>query len=143
MTHDDERFTAGAIHRLAAAGRPAGDAPFGSLLVGPDGSVLAQDHNTVLTDGDICAHPGAETGPMGGSRELDAATAAATTMYTSCQLCGMCTVAIERLPSVASCSRCPTSSLTTSNCSVYFPARAPGRPRIALDEAARGVEDYC
>ncbi|MGH3647881.1 MAG: deaminase [Micromonosporaceae bacterium] len=30
------------------------------------------------------------------ARELDPDTAAATTMYTSCQPCGMCAVAIER-----------------------------------------------
>ncbi|GII57636.1 tRNA-specific adenosine deaminase [Planotetraspora thailandica] len=94
MTHDDEKFLRRAI-RLAADSRAAGDAPFGSLLVGPDGTVLAEDHNTVLSDGDISAHPELKLARWA-ARELDPATAAATTMYTSCQPCGMCAGAIER-----------------------------------------------
>jgi tRNA(Arg) A34 adenosine deaminase TadA len=94
MTDDDERFLRRAVE-LAAAGRAAGDAPFGSLLVGPDGAVLAEDHNTVLSDGDISAHPELKLARWA-ARELDPATAAATTMYTSCQPCGMCTGAIDR-----------------------------------------------
>jgi tRNA(Arg) A34 adenosine deaminase TadA len=80
---------------LAAAGRAAGDAPFGSLLVGPDGTVLAEEHNTVLSDNDISAHPELKLAKWA-ARELDPSTAAATTMYTSCQPCGMCTGAIDR-----------------------------------------------
>ncbi len=94
MTHDDDQFLRRAIE-LAAAGRAGGDAPFGSLLVGPDGSVLAEDHNTVRSDDDISAHPELKLARWA-ARELDADTAAGTTMYTSCQPCGMCTGAIER-----------------------------------------------
>jgi tRNA(Arg) A34 adenosine deaminase TadA len=94
MTADDEHFLRRAID-LAAMGRAAGDAPFGSLLVGPDGAVLAEDHNTVLTDGDITAHPELKLARWA-ARELDPSAAAATTMYTSCQPCGMCTGAIDR-----------------------------------------------
>jgi len=49
MTHDDEQFLRMAI-ALAAEAREAGELPFGSLLVGPDGTVLAEEHNTVLTE---------------------------------------------------------------------------------------------
>jgi tRNA(Arg) A34 adenosine deaminase TadA len=91
---DDERFLRRAIE-LAGIGRAAGDAPFGSLLVGPDGSVLKEDHNTVLSDGDITAHPELKLARWA-ARELDPATAAASTMYTSCQPCGMCAGAIDR-----------------------------------------------
>jgi len=94
VTQDDERFLRQAIG-LAAAGRAAGDAPFGSLLVGPDGSVLAEAHNTVRSDSDITAHPELKLARWA-ARELDPAAAAGTTMYTSCQPCGMCTGAIER-----------------------------------------------
>jgi tRNA(Arg) A34 adenosine deaminase TadA len=94
MTGDDERFLRRAVE-LAAAGRAAGDAPFGSLLVGPAGAVLAEDHNTVLSDGDISAHPELKLARWA-ARELDPATAAATTLYTSCQPCGMCAGAIDR-----------------------------------------------
>jgi tRNA(Arg) A34 adenosine deaminase TadA len=94
MTADEERFLRRAV-ALAAAGRAAGDAPFGSLLVGPDGTVLAEEHNTVLSDNDISAHPELKLARWA-ARELDPSTAAATTMYTSCQPCGMCTGAIDR-----------------------------------------------
>ena len=56
MTPQDERHLRRAI-QLAAEGRAAGDAPFGSLLAGPDGTVFAEDRNTVLRAGDITAHP--------------------------------------------------------------------------------------
>ncbi len=94
MTPDDERFLRRALE-LAASARAGGEAPFGSLLVGADGAVLAEDHNTVLGDRDISAHPELKLA-VWAARELDAETAAATTMYTSCQPCGMCAGAIER-----------------------------------------------
>jgi tRNA(Arg) A34 adenosine deaminase TadA len=94
MTPDDERFLRRAIE-LAAAGRAAGDAPFGSLLVGPGGDVLVEDHNTVLSDNDISAHPELKLAKWA-ARELSPGVAAATTMYTSTQPCGMCSGAIDR-----------------------------------------------
>ena len=94
MNPDDEKFLRRAIE-LAADGRAGGDAPFGSLLVGPDGAVLAEDHNTVLSDNDISAHPELKLARWA-ARELDPATAAATTMYTSSQPCVMCTGAVDR-----------------------------------------------
>lgn len=94
ITSDDERFLRRAIE-LAASGRADGEAPFGSLLVGPDGSVLAEDRNTVLSDRDISAHPELKLARWA-ARELDAETAARTTMYTSCQPCPMCRGALDR-----------------------------------------------
>ncbi|WP_327087564.1 nucleoside deaminase [Nonomuraea sp. NBC_01738] len=94
MTPDDERFLRLAIG-LAAKSRAGGNPPFGSLLVGPGGAVLAEDHNTTISDGDITAHPELKLARWA-ARELDPATAAATTMYTSTQPCGMCSGAIER-----------------------------------------------
>ncbi|WP_329547054.1 nucleoside deaminase [Streptomyces sp. NBC_01356] len=80
---------------LAAKARASGNPPFGSLLSGPDGTVLAEEHNTTLTDKDITAHPELKLARWA-ARELDAATAAETTMYTSCQPCGMCEAAIQQ-----------------------------------------------
>jgi tRNA(Arg) A34 adenosine deaminase TadA len=93
-TEDDLRLLRRAVD-LALEGRAAGQAPFGSLLAGPDGSVLAEDHNTVLADGDITAHPELKLARWA-ARHLDPATAAGTTLYTSCQPCGMCTGALAR-----------------------------------------------
>ncbi|MEV0757855.1 nucleoside deaminase [Streptosporangium sp. NPDC050280] len=94
MTHDDEKHLRRAIE-LAAKARATGDAPFGSLLVGPDGTVLVEEHNTVLSDRDISAHPELKLARWA-ARELPPDVAAATTMYTSCQPCPMCAGAIER-----------------------------------------------
>ncbi|AEN11014.1 MULTISPECIES: nucleoside deaminase [unclassified Streptomyces] len=93
-TPDDHTLLRRAI-ALAAEAREGGDPPFGSLLSGPDGTVLAEERNTTLTDGDITAHPELKLARWA-ARELDAATAAETTMYTSCQPCEMCQAVIQR-----------------------------------------------
>ncbi|PXY29293.1 tRNA-specific adenosine deaminase [Prauserella coralliicola] len=93
MTHDDH-FLRRAI-ALAAKARASGEAPFGSLLVGPGGDILAEAWNTVLGDRDISAHPELKLARWA-ARELDQDTAAGTTLYTSCQPCGMCAGALAR-----------------------------------------------
>jgi len=80
---------------LAQRARDAGEQPYGSLLVGPDGTVLREDHNTVLSDGDVTAHPELKLARWA-ARELDADAARATTMYTSCEPCPMCATVIAR-----------------------------------------------
>jgi tRNA(Arg) A34 adenosine deaminase TadA len=80
---------------LAAAAREAGDMPFGSILVGPGGDVLAEDRNTVLSDRDISAHPELKLARWA-ARELSPDVARGTTMYTSCEPCPMCRGAISR-----------------------------------------------
>ncbi|WP_414939033.1 nucleoside deaminase [Amycolatopsis sp. cmx-11-51] len=94
MTEEDEKFLRHAIE-LAAKSRTDGDPPFGSLLVGPDGSVLAEEHNTTVSQSDISLHPELKLA-VWAARELEPSVAAGTTMYTSCQPCGMCQGAIER-----------------------------------------------
>ncbi len=94
MDEQEEQFLRQAI-ALAAAGRAAGEEPYGSLLVDEDGNVLAEDHNTVLSDGDISAHPEFKLAKWA-SVNLTPEVAASTTMYTSCQPCSMCTGAIDR-----------------------------------------------
>jgi len=94
VTPDAEALLRRAI-ALAAEARQAGNPPFGSLLAGPGGDVLAEERNTSLTDDDISAHPELKLARWA-ARHLDPETAAATTMYTSCEPCGMCTGAIAR-----------------------------------------------
>jgi hypothetical protein len=60
--------------------------PYGSLLVGPAGDVLAEDRNTVVTERDITAHPELKLARWA-ARQLDPDVARQTTMYTSCQPC--------------------------------------------------------
>jgi tRNA(Arg) A34 adenosine deaminase TadA len=94
MDQRDEQYLRRAI-ALAAAAPAAGGRPFGSLLVGPDGAILAESHNTVPGDGDITAHPELKLARWA-AHELDSSTAAGTTMYTSCEPCDMCAYAIDR-----------------------------------------------
>lgn len=94
LTEVDERHLRRALE-LAVAARAAGDQPYGSLLVGPAGEVLAEDRNTVVTGDDITAHPELKLARWA-ARRLDAGAARATTMYTSCQPCAMCANAIAR-----------------------------------------------
>jgi tRNA(Arg) A34 adenosine deaminase TadA len=94
MIETDERRLRRAIE-LAAEARAAGDMPFGSLLVGPDGEVLVEERNTVVTGNDITAHPELKAA-LWASVNLDRAIAARTTMYTSTEPCPMCKGAIAR-----------------------------------------------
>jgi tRNA(Arg) A34 adenosine deaminase TadA len=94
MTEADERHLRRAVE-LAAAARAGGDMPFGSLLVGPQGEMLAEDRNTVVTERDITAHPELKLA-LWAARQLEPEVARRTTMYTSCQPCGMCSGAIAR-----------------------------------------------
>ena len=94
MNETDEGHLRRAI-ALAQHAREAGEQPYGSLLVGPDGTVLREDHNTVLSDRDVTAHPELKLARWA-ARELDADAAQRTTMYTSCQPCGMCANVIAR-----------------------------------------------
>jgi tRNA(Arg) A34 adenosine deaminase TadA len=94
MDRRDEHYLRRAI-ALAAAAPAAGGRPFGSLLVGPDGAILAEAHNTVPGDADITAHPELKLARWA-ARELEPSAAAETTMYTSCEPCDMCGYAIDR-----------------------------------------------
>jgi tRNA(Arg) A34 adenosine deaminase TadA len=94
ITTADETLLRRAIG-IAARAVALGDAPYGSLLAGPDGTILAEAHNTVRRDNDITAHPELKLARWA-ARELDPDTAARTTLYTSCQPCGMCGGGIVR-----------------------------------------------
>ena len=73
---------------LARAARAAGNEPFGSLLVGGDGTVLAERENTVGS-GDVTGHPELALARWA-STHLTPAERRAATMYTSCEHCAMC-----------------------------------------------------
>jgi tRNA(Arg) A34 adenosine deaminase TadA len=124
---------------LSAEALAAGDMPYGSLLVGPSGDVLIEDRNTVITDGDISAHPEFKLA-LWASRELSPEDARATTMYTSTHPCPMCAGAIER----SGLGRV-VFALSPEQHDALAP---PSRPPVAYDgpflfDAARGpIERY-
>lgn len=94
ITPADETLLRRAI-AIAAHAVTLGDAPYGSLLADAGGAILVEAHNTVRRDNDISAHPELKLARWA-ARELTAEQAARTTMYTSCQPCGMCAGGIAR-----------------------------------------------
>lgn len=76
---------------LAAEALEVGDEPFGSVLVGGDGTILAEDHNRVAS-GDRTRHPEFEPARWSASH-LTPEERAAATVYTSGEHCPMCAAA--------------------------------------------------
>jgi len=76
---------------LATEALEAGDEPFGSVLVGGDGAVLAEDHNRVAS-GDRTRHPEFELARWSAAH-LTPEERAAATVYTSGEHCPMCAAA--------------------------------------------------
>ena len=77
--------------QLARAGLESGDEPFGSVLVGADGSVLFEDHNHVA-GGDETRHPEFEIAKWA-ANNLTPQQRATATVYTSGEHCPMCAAA--------------------------------------------------
>jgi tRNA(Arg) A34 adenosine deaminase TadA len=125
---------------LAAEARAGGNPPFGSLLVGPGGSVLMEERNSSLTDDDITAHPELKLARWA-ARSLDAATAAETTMYTSCEPCGMCAGALARSGIGRVVFALSTDQLNGLKTSGGFPEVPTDGPYL-YDEAKIPVEGY-
>jgi tRNA(Arg) A34 adenosine deaminase TadA len=139
VTPEAEAFLRRAIE-LAAEARTSGNPPFGSLLVGPDGAVIAEERNSSITDNDISAHPELKLAKWA-AQTLDSEAAAGTTMYTSCQPCGMCAGAIERSGLgrvVYALSGDQLNTLKTSGGFAPVPTEGPA----LFDEARVPVDGY-
>ncbi|GAA5614338.1 tRNA-specific adenosine deaminase [Streptomyces platensis] len=76
---------------LATEALEAGDEPFGSVLVGGDGSVLAEERNRVAS-GDRTRHPEFELARWAAAN-MSPEERAAATVYTSGEHCPMCAAA--------------------------------------------------
>jgi len=139
MTPDDERHLLHAVD-LAVTARASGDAPFGSLLVSADGTVLAEERNTVLSDNDITAHPELKLARWA-AQHLATTTAATTTMYTSCQPCEMCTGALARSGLGRVVYALSNAQLAELEPGGGFPP-VPQEGPAAFEPARRAVEGY-
>ncbi|WP_329281653.1 nucleoside deaminase [Streptomyces sp. NBC_00691] len=140
ITAADETLLRRAIG-LAAHAVTLGDAPYGSLLAGPNGEILAEAHNTVRRDDDITAHPELKLARWA-ARELAPDTAARTTLYTSCQPCGMCAGGIVRSGLGRVVYALATEQLIELNPrSGDWPAVAQDGPAL-FDEARAPIEAY-
>lgn len=92
MALDDEDIRRlGRCVELAHTALNAGDEPFGSILVGADGTVLFEDHNHVA-GGDATAHPELAIAQWSAAN-LSPDQRAAATVYTSGEHCPMCAAA--------------------------------------------------
>lgn len=84
------------LHRAIAVSQSArdhGNHPFGAILVAPDGTVVLEAENTVVTERDVTGH--AETNLVRLAwKAIDEAELASYTLYTSCEPCSMCSGAI-------------------------------------------------
>ncbi|WTW92030.1 nucleoside deaminase [Streptomycetaceae bacterium NBC_01309] len=125
---------------VAAHAVSVGDAPYGSLLAGPDGAVLIEAHNTVARDNDITAHPELKLARWA-ARELDREVAARTTMYTSCQPCGMCTGGIARSGLGRVVYALSTDQLVALNPSGAWPTVPQDGPAL-FDEARAPIVEF-
>ena len=139
ITADDEVLLRRAIE-IAAQAVTTGDAPYGSLLAGPDGAILVEAHNTVRRDNDISAHPELKLARWA-ARELDADTAATVTLYTSCQPCGMCTGGIVRSGIGRVVFALATEQLVALNPGSTWPTVPQEGPAL-FDEARVPIEEY-
>jgi tRNA(Arg) A34 adenosine deaminase TadA len=77
---------------LATEAVEAGDFPFGSVLVTADGTVLAEDRNRELSEGDPTRHPEFALARWAAAN-MTAPERAAATVYTSGEHCPMCAAA--------------------------------------------------
>ena len=78
---------------LAREARREGNAPFGAVLVGSDGRILAEAKNTVGTTGDLTGHAETNLVRVAG-RSVPADAVADATLYCSAEPCAMCAGAI-------------------------------------------------
>ncbi|CAL9345636.1 tRNA-specific adenosine deaminase [Streptomyces sp. enrichment culture] len=120
---------------LATEALEAGDEPFGSVLVGADGAVLAEDRNRVAS-GDRTRHPEFELARWSTGRMTPEERAAAT-VYTSGEHCPMCAAAhawagLGRIVYVA-------SSEQLSAWLAEWGAPAPPVRTLPVQEVAPGV----
>ena len=79
--------------RLSAEARRRGNAPYGAVVVGADGSVLAEARNTGAETDDFTAHAEMNALRLLGGRHPREALAGAT-IYASGEPCAMCAGAI-------------------------------------------------
>jgi len=78
---------------LARTARDRGNHPFGAIVVGGDGQVLAEAENSVVTSRDCTGHAELNLVRLASTR-YGPDTLAGSTLYTSTEPCAMCAGAI-------------------------------------------------
>lgn len=90
MLHEEHLGRAIEVSRTA---RASGNTPFGAVLVGPTGDVLLEQGNVEITERRCTGHAEAELAAKA-SGVFDRETLWASTLYTTCEPCAMCSGAI-------------------------------------------------
>lgn len=139
---------------LAAQALDNGDDPFGSLLVGADGDVLAEALNREATDADPTAHPELALATWA-IAHLSPAERSAATVYTSGEHCPMCAAAhgwagLGRIVAAASAEqlagwragwRLPAGPVAPVPAGVVLPSTVVVAPVAPFDEQMRQLHD--
>lgn len=132
---DDRQFMTRA-YALARSSVKHGNHPFSALLV-KDGEIIFEYENAIYSTRDITQH--AETGLIGkATRQFDAATLAASTLYASTEPCMMCCGAI-RWAGIHRIVYGTTSSQMSRAIEQIFPTRAPSDSRLLAALECREV----
>ncbi|GAA2415149.1 nucleoside deaminase [Actinomadura vinacea] len=121
---------------LAEQALEAGEEPFGSVLVGGDGTVLAEDHNRIVSEGDETAHPEFALARWAAAN-MTAEGRAAATVYTSGEHCPMCAAAHAWVGLGRIVYAHSSAQLTTWRAE-FGAAPSPVRP-LPVQEVAPGV----
>ncbi|MBN9393258.1 MAG: nucleoside deaminase [Chloroflexi bacterium] len=93
-TNADHRWMQLAIDKAKSA-LENGQHPFGAVVVGPDGQLVAAEHNLVEQDFDASAH-GEVVAIRAAGKALASVMLTGCTLYTTCEPCLMCGSVIIR-----------------------------------------------
>lgn len=91
MVSNNEKIYLERCIELATEALLAGDAPFGSVLVAKDGTILHEERNRTVT-GDVTQHPEFALARWA-AQNMTAKERATATVYTSGEHCPMCSAA--------------------------------------------------
>lgn len=93
LTEADLRLLKTAFE-VAERAREHGNHPFGAVLAGPDGGVLLQAENAVVSERDPTAHAESNLVTLAHQRAVAPEVLAGSTLYASTEPCPMCSGAI-------------------------------------------------
>jgi tRNA(Arg) A34 adenosine deaminase TadA len=96
MSEEQDAYFMERALALAELALTKGQAPFGAVVVGPDGTLVGEGHNTVNADLDPSAH-GEVVAIRYAAANLGNLQMEGFTLYTSCEPCLLCTSVIVRL----------------------------------------------
>ena len=96
MTGDQDAYFMGKALEQSELALSKGQAPFGAVIVSPEGEIVGSGHNTARADLDISAH-GEVMAIRDACRRLGHYNLKGFTMYTSTEPCLACSVYITQL----------------------------------------------